>query len=164
VSFEIVRYNEPLKEGELSFLEKKEGKERRQYYVVFRILMIMSFVFPFIGSWYRAYEGAPNAFSYTRFFVSTIILLGISGFATYLSYRTYHRKMRLDIRDKTKTIETSRITKKVAIPAKKAYYFYTESKVKLSIEVSEEYYVSLNEGDEVSIEYTTHSQLYLGYF
>lgn len=162
--FEITRYNEPLNDGELAFLAQKEAKDRKQYYTVYKILMIMSFIIPYIASWYRAYDGAPNAFSYTKFFVSTTILLGISSIATYLSYRVYHRKLQLDIKDKTKTIETSRITKKVAIASKNAYYFYTDSSVKLSIEVTDEYYNSLNKGDEVSIEYTTHSKLYLGYF
>lgn len=164
MSYELARYNEPLKEKELKFLQQKEAKERRQYFVVYRILMIMSFVIPFIASWYRAYEGAPNAFSYIKFFVSTTVLLGICSFATYASYRVYHKKMQLDIRDKTKTIETNTITKKVFIASKNAYYFYTNSRVKLSIEVSPDYYHNMNEGDEVSIEYTTHSQLYLGYF
>lgn len=124
----------------------------------------MSFIIPFIGSWYRAYEGAPNAFSYPRFFVSAGILLTISSIATYGSYRLYHRKLRIDIREQTKTIETNRITKKLYIRAKNAYYFYTDSTTKLSVEVSEEYYNSMKEGDEVSMEFATHSRLYLGYF
>ncbi len=153
-SFELKQYNEPLNEGELIFLEEKETKERRQYYKVFQVLMAGSFLIPFIASWYRAYEGAPNAFSYPKFFVSAAILLTISSIAIYLSYRVYHKNIQLDLRDKTKTIETNRITKKVTVPSKNAYYFYIDSTVKLSIEVSEEYYSSLNDGDEVSIEYT----------
>jgi len=164
MSLAIMRYNEPLSEQELLFLQTKEARERRQYYKVYRVLMAGSFLIPFITSWYRAYEGAANAFSYIKFFATTTVLLTISSIATYLSYRMYHRKLIWDIRDKTKTIETSRITKKLTVPSNNAYYFYTGSGVKLSIEVSEQYYHSLKEGDEVSIEYTTHSQLYLGYF
>ncbi len=164
MSVELIRYNEPLQESELLFLERKEAKERRQYFVVYRILMVMSFVIPFIASWYRAYEGAPNAFSYIKFFVSATVLLSICSVATYSSYRIYHRKLQLDLKEKTKTIETNQITKKLFIASKNAYYFYTNSRVKLSIEVTPAYFGSLEEGDEVSIEYTTHSQLYLGYF
>lgn len=164
VPFEIKKYTEPLNERELHFLENKEIKERRQYYAVYRGLMVLCFIIPFITSWYRAYEGAPNAFSYVRFFVTTGILLSISTAAIYASYRYYHRGLQLDLKERTKTIETSQITKKIFIATKNTYYFYTNSKTTLSIEVSPEYFTALKEGDEVSMEYTTHSRLYLGYF
>lgn len=157
-------YVEPLTEAELLLLTNKEHRERKQYFAVYRILMLISFVLPYITSWYRAYEGAPNAFSYIRYFFTTAVLLGIISFATYSSYKLYHRKIQQDIADKTKTVETSCITKKVINASNNAYYFYTTSRVKISMEVSEEYYYSLKEGDEVSIEYTTHAQHYLGYF
>jgi hypothetical protein len=164
LSFELIRYDEPLEYGELVFLEEKEARERKVYYKVYRILMFMCFIFPFAGAWYRAYDGAPNAFSALRFFFSAGILLSICTFATYATWRVNLRKVQLDIRYKTKTVEISRITRKLYIAAKNAYYFYTDSRIKLSIEVSEHDYSSLNEGDEVAIEYTTHSKLYLGYF
>jgi hypothetical protein len=164
VPFEIKRYKEPLKEDELVILADKEARERRQYFAVYRVLMVVCFVIPFITSWYRAYEGAPNAFSYIRFFVTAGMLLFISTFATIATYRHYHRKLQRDLREKTKTIETSHITKKMFIPGKNTYYFYIDSRTKLNIEVSEVYYNSMKEGDEVSMEYATHSGLYLGYF
>lgn len=160
----VRRYEEPLKKEELSELMAKETKERRQYFVVFRLLMIGSFILPFIASWYRAYEGAPNAFSYVKFFVSATILITISAAATYLSFKRFHSKLLADIKGNMKVVETWPITKKVTIPSKNAYYFYTESKVKLSISVSEDFFNNLQEGDEVSIEYTPHSHIYLGYF
>jgi Na+/melibiose symporter-like transporter len=160
----LVRYNEPLNDTELEFLVSKERRERKQYFVIYRILLVAGLVLPFIASWYREYDDGPNAFSFLKFFVTTTILIGISTIAIWMSYKTYHRKMIKDIKEKTKTIETARITKKVFIPSKNACYFYTQSAVKMSIEVSQEYFHSLNEGDEVSIEYTTNAQLYLGYF
>lgn len=149
---------------ELIFLENKELKERGQYYKVYKWLMFLSFLFPFIGAWYRATEGAPNAFSMTRFFFSAALLLSISTIATYLSYRIYLRKVQLDLRFKTKTIERNHITRKLFVAPKKAYYFYIDSAIKMSIEVSFTDYELLKEGDEVSIEYATHSKFYLGYF
>ncbi|GAA4460873.1 hypothetical protein GCM10023093_04450 [Nemorincola caseinilytica] len=162
--FEIRKYKEPLTAGEVSFLVNKEAKERRQYYSVYRVLMAASFLVPFITSWYRAYEGAPNAFSYIRFFVTTGILLTIVSVATYASYRHFHHKLIMDLRERTKTIETNFITKKIFVATKNSYYFYTDSRTKISIEVSPEYFTAMKEGDEVSMEYTTHSKLYLGYF
>ena len=88
----------------------------------------------------------------------------LSLVTTYIAYRTYPRKTQLDIQEKTKTIEKIHIVKKVHIATRDTYHFYIDSKIKLSIEVSHEDYLLLNVGDEVSIEYTTHSREYLGYF
>jgi hypothetical protein len=126
--------------------------------------MFLSFIIPFAAAWYRAYDGAPNAFSPAKFFAGAGVLLFISSFSTYVTYRVNLRKIQLDIRHKTKTIETSHITRKLYIGTKNSYHFYLDSKVKLSIEVSDSDYERMNEGDEVSIEYTTHSKQYLGYF
>ncbi len=164
VAFELRRYTEPLELSELDFLLRKESKERKQYYKIFSLLMTGCFLIPFAGAWVQAYEGAPHAFSPFRYFLAVAVLLCISGFATYFSYRVVHRKLQLDIRHRTKTIETNRITKKLYVQVKKAYYFYIDSGIKLNIEVSANDYERLNEGDEVSIEYTTHSRQYLGYF
>jgi len=164
VTFQIKTYREPLSEDEVSFLTVKEAQQRTQYYNVYKLLMVLAFVVPFITSWYRAYEGAPNAFSYLRFFVTAAILLSMVTAATYGSYRYYHKGLIMDLKEKTKTTETNRITKKIYIPTKNSFHFYTDSKTTLSIEVSEEYYQFMKVGDEVSLQYTTHSRLYLGYF
>ena len=157
-------YTEALTEEELLFLVRKERRERRQYYKAYRMLMFLSFIIPFAGAWYRATDGAPNAFSKMKFFAAAGVLLSISTFSTYLTYRVNLRKVQLDIKQKTKTIERNRITRKLYIGTKNTWYFYITSLIKLSIEVSQVDYERLNEGDEVSIEYTTHSRLYLGYF
>ncbi len=64
----IVRYSEPLDVEELRFLEKKAATDTSNYYKVFQVLMIGSFVIPFAGAWYRAFDGMVNAFSPFRFF------------------------------------------------------------------------------------------------
>jgi len=92
------------------------------------------------------------------------VLLSISMFSTYVTYRINLRKIQLDINDGTKTIETNRITRKVYVRTKNTCYFYIDSKITMSIEVSVNDFERMNEGDEVSIEYATHSGLYLGYF
>jgi hypothetical protein len=164
MSFELQRYIEPLNMSELTFLENKESKERSVYYKTFRILMIMCFIIPFAGAWYRAADGAPNAFSKVKFFFTAGVLLSICSIATYLTYRVNLRKLQLDIRDKTKTIEINHVVRKLHMAGKNAWYFYIDSKVKLSIEVSSDDYYNINEGDEICIEYATHSRLFFGYF
>ena len=164
MSFELQRYTEPLESSELSFLVRKEQKERSQYYKVYNLLTIFSFIIPFAGAWYRAFDGAPNAFSPLRYFLAVGVLFSLTTFSTYVSYRFNLNKVQLDIRDRTKTIETNHITRKLYLAAKQTYYFYIDSSIKLSIEVSAADYERMKEGDEVSIEYATHSKLYLGYF
>ena len=164
MSLELERYYEPLSNEELVFLVRKEQRERKQYYKVYQLLMFLSFIIPFAGAWYRATDGAPNAFSQVKFFITAGILLSICTFSTYFVYRINLRKVQLDIKYRTKTIEISHITRKLYIATKNACYFYIDSRVKLSIEVSVADYERLNEGDEVAIEYTTHSKQYLGYF
>src|SRR3954463_9161009 len=111
MQLELERYTEPLEAEEMAFLERKEAKERTQFYMVFRLLMIVSFIMPFAGAWYRAYDGAPNAFSPTKFFVSAGILLFISSMGTFLSYRSSLYKVQRDIASGTKTIEKSHVVR-----------------------------------------------------
>ena len=160
----IKLYTEPLEPDELSFLERKFTTDRSNYYKVFQLLMVLSFIIPFAGAWYRVADGVPNAFSPLKFFAAAGTLLLLSLGSTYIVYRTYPRKTKLDIQDKTKTIEKIHIIKKVHVATRDTYHFYIDSKVKLSIEVSPQDYLLMNVGDEVSIEYTTHSREYLGYF
>jgi len=157
-------YTEHLTAEEFAFIQATELRNRAMYFKVFRLLMIVSFVLPFITAWYRAYDGAPNAFSYPRFFLSAGILVFISAFSTYMSYRVYHRGLQKDMRFRTKTIETCHITKKVYVEVDQTCYLYLSSPTRLSIQVSADDYLSYSDGDEVSIEYATHSKEYLGYF
>ena len=149
---------------ETNFLIQKERKERTNYFKVFRILMLVSFVMPFIGAWYRAYDGAPNAFSFSRFFVSCGLLLSISFLSTYLAYRYNLRLLQKDIKFGTKTIEVVKISKRLNVSQNDTYHFYIDSSVRLSIEVSSAYYNQLLVGDELCIEYSTYAKEYLGYF
>jgi hypothetical protein len=164
MSSELQRHIEPLEAEELLFLEEKAAKDRSIYFKVFRVMMIFSFILPFIGAWYRALGGAENAFSPTRFFAGVIALVALSSGAVYMSYRRYAYKVELDIRDKTKIIEKSHIMKKVEVRSNGTYHFYIDSAIKLSIEVSQGDFMLMHVGDEVSIEYTAHSMEYLGYF
>jgi hypothetical protein len=164
LSTALRRHTEPLEPKELHFLVEKEHRDKKVYYKIFRALMFCSFLFPFLGSWYRAFEGAPNAFSIPRFFVSTTILLGISFTAMWFAYRINLRKVQADLRQRTKTIETTHILRKQYMHRSDAYFFYIDSPNKMSIQVSDADYHRLDLGDEVNIEYYTHSKLYLGYF
>jgi len=157
-------YTEPLDDSELRFLTRKELKDRKLYYKIYRVLMFMSFLIPFAGAWYQAASNQPHAFSAFRYFFSVSVLLFISTFSTYLTYRYNLRKVQHDIKCKTKTLEVNHIRKKQHVIANGTYHFYIHSSVKLSIEVAALDFERYAEGDEIIIEYTTYSKEYLGYF
>ena len=157
-------FKEPLNEGEIAFLKGKERNDRKQYYRVFTILMIASFVLAFAGAWYRAIDGDEAAFSYSKFFISVTALLFLSVGGVYTAYRVNLRKVQQDIKELTKTIEVTHITRKQYMPRNDLYFFYLSSKTLLNIEVTFDQYHLFNTGDEVNIEYATHSKLILGFF
>jgi len=161
---EIVRYLERLNKDELAFLQKRERRDRHHFFRTVRILMVICFVIPFAIAWFTALEGHEDAFSYQKYFSGVIYLLCFAGLCVYISYYYFLRKIRKDIRIPTKTIERAHITEKKFMPQTDTYYFYLDSPTKLTIEVTSDDYNRLAEGDEVNIEYTTHSKLYLGYF
>ena len=164
MSLDLVKYREALSGDELSFLRRKETKERKQFYKVVRVFMILCFVCPFIIAWFRAIEGVENPFSLTYYFLGVSFLATFSGAGIYWGYYNHLRKVQKDIRVGTKTIERTYVTRKQYIPSNNSFYFYLSSAIKLSIEVNEPDFRRLDTGDELSIEYTTYSKLYLGYF
>lgn len=160
----LIRYKAPLTKDELSFLKRKEVKDRRQLYNVSRLLMIMCFVCPFATAWIRVLKEDETYFSYFYYFLGVGFLLLFSGGIMYWTYRQHLYKVQQDIKHGTKTVETVIITRKQYMPGNNSYFFYINSSVKLSIEVNEEDFRKLDKGDEVNIAYTSYSKEYLGYF
>ena len=160
----IVRYDEPLSNEELDFLLKKRDKERKQFFRILSVLMVISFVIPFAGAWYLAADGSENAFSVLRYFGFTAFLLSFSGLAVYVSHGLSLRKLNLDIKTGIKTVELSHVVRKQYMPQNKSYHFYIDSANRLSVEVSQDEFYNMDVGDEISIEFTTHANIFLGYF
>lgn len=161
---QLMRHNEPLEADEISFLRRKEARERKQFYKITRVLMILSFICPFVVAWFRAADGAANPFSYQTYFIGVIFLICFSGTGIYLSYRRTLYHIHNDLRSQTKTVERTHVTRKQFMPHNNSYHFYLDSPNKLSIEVSEADFHNIEQGDELNIEYATHSRHYLGYF
>lgn len=160
---QLIQYKSPLTPAELSFLKQKEMKDRKQLYKIMGLLMVLCFLAPFAGAWVRALEGDELAFSMANYFLGVVFLLVFCSLAVYWTYRKFLYKVQQDIRHGSKLIDTVTITRKQYMVANNAYYFYITSAIKLSIEVSEEDYRRLHEGDEIRIEYTGYSHQYLGY-
>lgn len=164
MSLELVTYREPLNRDEVSFLRRKEEKDRRQIYRIMRVFLMLCFIVPFIVAWFRAFAGQNNPFSFGYYFLGVLFLACFSFAGIYWGYYHNLRRVQLDLKYRTKTVERTFITRKQYMPANNSYFFYLSSAVKLSIEVEEQDYRRLEKGDEVSIEYTTFSKMYLGYF
>jgi hypothetical protein len=157
-------YQEPLNEAELGYLVRKEDADSKQFVQVYRILFLLSLLFSYLGAIYRRYDFGPESFSYTKFFVTFGILLSICTFGTWVVYRSSLQKVRADVREKMKTVEGYKIRKKMFVPMKNTYHFFIDCPDKLSIQVSPNDFGNYNEGDEVFIEFASHSKEYFGYF
>lgn len=161
---QVISYEELMDREELAFLVKKDEKESSQFYNVMRILMVLSFLLPFIVAWFRAFGGDENPFSYFFYFIGVFVLLSFSSLCAYIAYRRSLHKVKQDIRQQTKVVEKVHITRKQYMPHNRLFYFYIDSPNKLSIEVSESDYYNMEKGDELSIEYSKNAKFYLGYF
>lgn len=157
-------HNEPLLPEELQFLKDKDEKETRTFYRAIRVFMFVCFVIPFIVAWLRAMDGDENPFELGAYFLGVAFLLSFTGLCAWLAYRRSLQKIKRDIKNRSKTVERTHITRKQYMPHNHTYYFYLDSPNKLSIEVSEADYHMLNDGDELNIEYSTNAKMYFGYF
>ncbi len=164
MSTALVRYVEPLDREERAFLLRREARERRQLYRVLRVLMPICFALPFGFAWGAALAGVKDPFSYASYFTSAAVLLLLTFGGALVAYRSSLYLVHLDLRHNTKTIEQVTITSKRFMPHTNTCYFYLNSKVRLSVEVSVQYFEMLEAGDELNIEYATHSKAYFGYF
>lgn len=126
--------------------------------------MVLCFLVPFLLAWLWALDGAPDPFSVKRYFLGVCMLMLLAGGGIFLAYRRVLHPLRLDLRQGTKTVERVHLTRKVYMLQNNTHHFYLDSPTRLSIEASPEDYARLDEGDEVNIEYTTCSKIYLGYY
>lgn len=164
MSVAVVRYLEPLNADERAFLLRKEMRDRRQFFRVLQVLLPICFGLPFAMAWGKAVAGHPNPFSFIGYFTGVGILLFLTLGGAAAAYRNNLYQIHRDLRQSTKTVERVIITHKRYMPQTNTCFFYLDSPVKLSVEVTPQYYESLSAGDELNIEYATHSKAYFGYF
>lgn len=157
-------HTESLNLSERQFLMRRARHEGRQLYKVARVLMALCFLIPFLLAWLWALDGAPDPFSPKRYFLGVLLLGTLSGGGIYLAYKKVLYPLRADLRIGTKTIERTHLMRKVYMLQNNTHHFYLDSPTRLSIEASSEDYQRFDEGDEVNIEYTTFSKIYLGYY
>lgn len=142
----------------------REQEDRKVYYRLIRYCLILAFVIPFIIAWVRALGGKENPFSYLYYFLGVGCLLAFSGLWMSIAYFRFLYRIQKDIRADVKVVEQTRIKRKQYMPQNNKYYLYLQSPTRLSIEVEAEDFHRWEDGDDINIEYTPYSQMYLGYF
>lgn len=169
-------YEEPMNDSELSFLKTKEEKEKRTFFRTVRILLLLSVVPCCLGIIMESIKRSsdppamtrlreqedPHVYLYYFFGMIFLLLLVIGG--SLIAYSRSVGRLHKDIRLGRKTIEDTEISRKQFVNSNNTYHFFLRSAFKLSIEVSKEDYEAYEEGDEINIEYSTHSRVYFGYF
>jgi hypothetical protein len=170
-------YEEPMNESELSFLKKKEEKEKRTFIRTVRNLSVLFVIIPcclgiIMESITRRNDTAamaavreeqdPHVYQY--YFFGMLFLLLLVGVGSFVSYNRTLKRLSKDIRVGKKTVEQTIVSRKQFIESNNTYHFYLNSTFRLSIEVSKEDYESYAEGDEINIEYSSKSKNYFGYF
>jgi len=171
------RYEEPMEDPELSFLQEKAIKEKRILLRVIRNLSVIFIIIPcsigiILESLKRA-ELTPalreiedrNDPDFVRnYIIAMIVLLVVVAVSGTVYYYRNLWKLTKDIKRNLKSVEQAVIERKQHISSNDSYHFFINSKMKLSIEVSKDDFGRFDEGDEINIEYSTYSRIYFGYF
>lgn len=162
-------YQEALSLSELAFLKKKAGKEEHAFQRILKVMLLGAVVISFAGAWKNIQKegkvfNTETIFSWENYFITLIILSFIFWVSIRFSRSTELTKIKKDIRQKVKIVERVMITKKTFLPHNNTFHFYLNSLQKLSIQVDEEDFMTLSEGDEINIEYSKNAGIYFGYF
>lgn len=162
-------YQEAMSVSELAFLKKKASKEEHAFQRILKIMLFGAVIISFAGAWKNIQKegkvfNTETIFSWENYFITLIILSFIFWISIRFSRSTELTKIKKDIRQKTKIVERVLITRKTFLPHNNTFHFYLNSLQKLSIQVEEQDFMTLSEGDEINIEYSKNAGIYFGYF
>lgn len=162
-------YQEAMSVSELAFLKKKASKEEHVFQRILKTMLFGAVIISFAGAWKNIQKegkvfNTETIFSWENYFITLIILSFIFWISIRFSRSTELTKIKKDIRQKTKIVERVLITRKTFLPHNNTFHFYLNSLQKLSIQVEEQDFMSLSEGDEINIEYSKNAGIYFGYF
>lgn len=155
---------EPLEEDELAFMHKKNEQERKTYFTIIKMVLIISLSIPFIVAIIYHIRFQRTDIMMQAFIQALCITLSFSAIISFFTYRRSLLDIRKDLNEKTKIVESSLITEKKFMPLNNTYHFYLDNALKYSIEVSEDDFHRFEVNDEINIEYATYSKEYFGYY
>lgn len=154
---------------ELDFLRKKAGKQHRMYKLLQKLMFLGAVLISFAGGWknIRSEEwpfDMITVFSWENYLITVFCLISLFLISLRFSRNSELSKIRRDLRQKLKIVERVMIERKTFLPHNNTFHFYLNSPEKLSIQVDETDFMLLQEGDEISIEYSKNAKVYFGYF
>jgi hypothetical protein len=166
-----------MTDAEFSFLQERADKEKGLLIRVVRNLAVIFIILPCsIGITMESLkrsQSTPDMIAIQEredphvirnyFIGMVVLLLLVAIFSTVYYFRTLW-KIQQDLKRNLKSIEQTTIDRKQYIKTNDSCFFYLDSAVQLSIEVSRADFEMFNEGDEINIEYSSYSKIYFGYF
>jgi hypothetical protein len=163
------QYLEALNVSELDFLKKKAGKQGRVYKLLQQLMVLGAVFISFAGGWknIRSEEwpfDTITVFSWENYLITVCCLVVLFLISIWFSRNSELSKIRRDLRQKLKVVERVMIERKTFLPHNNTFHFYLNSPEKLSIQVEEQDFMMLQEGDEINIEYSQNAKVYFGYF
>ena len=155
---------EPLEQAEIIFVLRRYQKASKDYMRVMNLILLSSGILPFVIAFmFLLYSADIDLVVQVFIFLLISLLAFFILVAVIFYFQQIYNKYR-DAMAKTKTIESCVIIEKKAVPINLTYHFFIDSRVKYSIEVSEEEFDHYQPGDEINIEYTTFDKEYLAHF
>lgn len=154
----------PLEEDEILFLERRFERVRMEYMYGMKLLMWICVLLPVVSALLSllndtVYVPLPVIYGYGQL-ITAIAFILIMG-ANY--YRGLYQ-IKKDLHDQTKLAFPVEILRKRYVTQNNTHHFFISGGLKYSIEVDPNYFDQYQEGDEVMIEFTRYSKIFLGYY
>lgn len=156
---------ERMSEDEIEFLKRRYIKESKNFYTGMKWLLVAILMMPFLVLLvHRYYDGNDGLSDKEVWLYAQLIMMAIYIFALAITYfRLLHPYVQ-DLKLQEKVVETVLILEKKFMPQNNTYHFYINSEPTYSIEVDQDTFLYYHIQDAINIEYTRHSEIYLGYF
>ena len=154
----------PLEEDEILFLERRFERVRKEYMYGMKLLMWICVLLPVVTALLSLLNDTvyiPLAVIYGYGQLITAIAFVLIMGANY--YRGLY-PIKKDLHHRIKLAFPVEILRKRYVAQNNTHHFFISGGLKYSIEVDANYYDNYQVGDEVMIEFTRYSKIFLGYY
>lgn len=154
----------PLEEEEIQFLERGIAREVKEYMAGMRIMLIVCVVLPVLAAFLSLFNDALfipiwQVYLYGQLVTGIVFLIAMVG-----NYWRGLYPLRRDLQAGVKWAMTVQILSKRYVAENHSRHFYITGGIKVSIQVNEADYDLYQIGDEITVECTPYSRVYLGYY
>lgn len=175
---EVILLSEALTEDQVVFLQKRYDAEIKKFKrarnatlkfgsiagIIFSTIFFLLNKLAPIEEYAENQERMSDGTAILIGFLCTLGLIGIILTAFVIAYFANFRSIKMDMEESTKLIEIAHIKEKKFMPHNETYHFILDSPTRYSMEVDATDFQFYALGDEINLEYTTHSKIDLGYF